>query len=127
MSRSSRCKLSSAFVVVVGICTFITSPANAQVTDSVVPVSAESNHRIRFDNGKVRMYEVQLSKGAVTAFHEHTKDSFSVIMATTTRVNQPKDGERVDAPVKAGQVGYAPTTKGPYTHRIEATGETPYR
>ena len=29
--------------------------------------------------------------------------------------------------MKAGQIGFASTAKGPYTHRIEATGDVPYR
>ena len=108
------------------ICISLSNLAMAQLPSIVVPVSAESNHKIIFDNGKVRMYEVQLSKGRSTAFHEHTSDSFAVILATTTRANEPKNSERIVGPVQAGQVGLASTAKGPYTHRIEATGDVPY-
>ena len=101
--------------------------ATAQSTDNPVAVNAEPNHRIRFDNGKVRMYEVQLSKGMSTEVHEHTLDSFAVILNTTTRANEPKGGQRTVGPVQAGQVGFATTAKGPYSHRIEATGDVPYR
>ena len=73
------------------------------------------------------MYEVQLPKGMSTAFHEHTSDSFAIILNTTTRANEPENGQRAVGPVNAGQVGFASTAKGPYTHRIEATGDVPYR
>ena len=73
------------------------------------------------------MYEVQLPKGMSTAFHEHTSDSFAIILTTTTRANEPENGQRSVGPVNAGQVGFASTAKGPYTHRIEATGNVPYR
>ena len=104
------------------------SPAAAAVAqDVVVPVTAEPNHRIRLDTGLVRIYEVQLSRGSLTAFHEHTKDSFSVLLNTTSRANEVWGGQRDIAQVRAGQVGFASTAKGPYTHRIEAMGDVPYR
>ena len=109
------------------VCIFVSLPAAAQSPDNVVPVSAEVNHRIRFDNGKVRMYEVELPKGKSTAFHEHALDNFAVQLATTTRANEPRGGQRVDASVQAGQVGFASTAKGPYTHRVDATGDVPFR
>lgn len=104
--------------------------ATALAQDVVVAVTAEPNHRIRLDTGSVRIYEVQLSGGSSTAFHEHTKDSFSVLLNTTSRANEVRGGQRDIAQVKAGQVGFASTAKGPYTHRIEATGDSgdvPYR
>ena len=102
-------------------------PIPARSQDDTVPVSAEVNHKIRLDNGRVRVYEVKLAKGSATAFHEHTVDNFAVILNTTTRANEPKGGERTISPVKAGQVGFSSTAKGPYTHRVEATGDEPYR
>ena len=124
---SSRHRWTLDVVLLLCVCIFVSLPATAQLPDNVVPVGAEANHKIRFDNGKVRMYEVLLSKGMGTALHEHALDNFAVILATTTRANEPKGGQRTVGPVQAGQVGFASTAKGPYTHRIEATGDVPYR
>ena len=111
------------------ICVFVLAaiPIPSRSQGDTVPISAEVNHKVRLDNGRVRIYEVQLSKGNSTAFHEHTVDNFAVILNTTTRANEPKGGERTVSPVKAGQVGFSSTAKGPYTHRVEATGDEPYR
>jgi hypothetical protein len=120
-------RTSSEMLVVIGAFLLLTVPAAAQSQDNAVPVSVEANHKIRFDNGKVRIYEVQLFKGKSTAIHEHTVDNFAVILNTTTRANEPKGGERAVAPVTAGQVGFGSTAKGPYSHRVQATGDVPYR
>lgn len=126
MPHKTNPTFAGSIVLAISICTLVAEPANGQSQDKVVPVTAEANHRIRFDNGKVRMYEVELQQGKATAFHEHVSDSFAVILNTTSRANDPKDGQRSIAVVKAGQVGFASTAKGPYSHRIEATAEVPY-
>lgn len=101
-------------------------PAFAQTADSPLPVTAELNHRIRFDDGFVRMYEVELPKGKSTAFHEHRADNFQVFFSATTVVVEPKDGQLRSSQVKAGQVAFSSTEKGPYTHRVESGGDVPF-
>ena len=120
-------RLARALVCAGGICIAVSPAGTALAQDVAVPVTAEPNHRVRLDTGLVRIYEVQLTRGNSTAFHEHTKDSFSVLLNTTSRANEVRGGQRDIAQVKAGQVGFASTAKGPYTHRIEATGDVPYR
>jgi hypothetical protein len=119
--------LTGALAFAGGICIAMSLAEAALAQDLVVPVTAEPNHRIRLDTGSVRIYEVQLSQGSSTSFHEHTKDSFSVLLNTTSRANEVRGGRRDIAQVKAGQVGFASTANGPYAHRIEATGDMPYR
>jgi hypothetical protein len=120
-------RTSSEMLMLIGAFLLFPSPTSAQSQDNTVSVSDEANHKVRFDNGKVRIYEVQLFKGKSTAIHEHTADNFAVILTTTTRANEPKGGERAVAPVTAGQVGFGSTAKGPYSHRVQATGDVPYR
>ena len=127
MNPNSRRTRKQEIIRALCVCIFISLPAAAQSPDNVVPVSAEANHRIRFDNGTVRMYEVELPKGKSTAFHEHTLDNFAVQLVATTRAIELKGGQRVDASVQAGQTGFSSTAKGPYSHRVEATGDVPYR
>jgi len=90
---------------------------------SVVAVDAEPNHKIRFDNGKVRMYEVTLEKGQATLMHEHRADSFSVIFGDTEVTNEPRVGKPRTARVPSGFVVYSSTAKGPYSHRVVASGD----
>lgn len=107
-------------------CVMVSWAALAQTADSPLPVTAEPNHRIRFDNGFVRMYEVELPRGKTTAFHEHRADNFQVFFATTTVAGETKDGQLRSASVKAGQVAFSSTEKGPYTHRVEGGGDVPF-
>lgn len=41
---------------------FIALPAIPASKDTVLPVSKEPSHHIRFDNGRVRVYDVQVPR-----------------------------------------------------------------
>ena len=100
--------------------------AVAQTTNQAVPVAAESNHKIRFDNESVRVYEVFLEKGKSTLMHEHLVDSFTVFF-TNSEISVETYGSKA-AVVKrdAGAVGFASTAAGPYSHRLTSIGDTPF-
>jgi hypothetical protein len=98
----------------------------AQTPDGVVSITAEPEHKIRFDNGQVRMYEVVLPKGKSTLVHEHRAGSFSVIFHNTEITNEPHGGKPVVFKRPAGFVGFASTAKGLYSHRVIASGETTF-
>jgi hypothetical protein len=104
---------------------FIPLPVIAQSKDPVVPVSMEPDHHIRFDNGKVRVYDVHLVKGKWSQFHEHTWDNFFVFMHATTQAFEFSDGRHGTRQVKTGEVAFASTATGPYAHRVTAEGDTP--
>lgn len=95
----------------------------AQESDGAVPITSEPNHRIRFDNGRVRMYEVVLPRGKATLIHEHRADNFSVIFSNTEITNEPLGGKPVVRKIPSGFVGFASTAKGPYSHRVVASGD----
>jgi quercetin dioxygenase-like cupin family protein len=95
----------------------------SEAAQTVVAIEAEPNHKIRFDNGKVRMYEVVLAKGQGTLMHEHRADSFSVIFGNTEVVNEPRSGKAQTFKVPSGFVAFASTAKGPYSHRVIAAGD----
>ena len=99
---------------------------SAAVGQPAQPVTAEPNHKIRLDNGTVRMYEVVLPVGASTLMHEHRADSFSIIFRNAEITNEPLAGAGVKFPVPAGAVGFASTASGPYSHRILASGNEPF-
>lgn len=103
-----------------------TTPAGgrSEAAQHVVAIDAEPNHKIRFDNGKVRMYEVMLAKGQETLVHEHQADSFSVIFGDAEITNEPRGGKPRTAKVPSGLVIFSSTAKGPYSHRIVASGDS---
>ena len=96
----------------------------AQPPDGVVPITSEPYHKIRFDNGRVRMYEVVLPKGRATRMHEHRADSFTVFFRSAELTNEPYGGGKpVVLNRTPGFVGFTSTAKGPYSHRVIASGE----
>jgi hypothetical protein len=106
-------------------CALIALPTLAQSKDPVVPVSMEPDHHIRFDNGKVRVYDVHLHRGKWSQFHEHAWDNFFVFIHATTQAFEFNDGRHGTRQVKTGEVAFASTAAGPYTHRVTAEGDTP--
>ena len=106
---------------------FAPSASYGQTSKSVVPVNAEPDHHIRFENGKVRMYEVMLPKGKSTMMHEHRADNFQVFFNDSKVTVEPKGGLPATFPVRAGFVAFSSTGLGTYTHRVEGAGDTPFR
>jgi len=98
----------------------------AQTPDGVVAITAEPEHKIRFDNGRVRIYEGILPKGKSTLMHEHRADSFAVILRNTEIINEPHGGKPAVFKIPAGFVGFTSTAKGPYSHRVAASGEATF-
>jgi hypothetical protein len=109
----------------IGLAVVLVLPSFAQSKDPALPVSKEPSHHIRFDNGRVRVYDVQVPKGQWTEFHEHTWDNFFVFMVPTTQAFEFSDGRHGTREVKAGDVGFSSTATGAYTHRVRAQGELP--
>lgn len=98
----------------------------AQTPDGVVAITAEPEHKIRFDNGRVRMHEVILLKGKATLYHEHRADNFTVFFRDTEISNESHGEKAVVVKRPAGSVGFRSTAKGPYSHRVVATGDTTF-
>ena len=109
-------------------CLGIFAPASSFAQpQGVVPITAEPSHKIRFDNGRVRMYEVVLPKGGTSLMHEHGADNFTVFFRTAEVTNEPYGGGKPVALTRTpGAVGFSSTANGPYSHRITASGETAF-
>ena len=71
---------------------FIALPAIPESKDPVLPVSKEPSHHIRFDNGRVRVYDVRVPTRKWTEFHEHSWDNFFVFIIPTTQAYEFIDG-----------------------------------
>lgn len=115
--------------VIAAMSVTVSAPAttNAQMSSVAVQVNAEPDHHIVFENVKVRMYEVVLPRGKSTLRHEHRADNFQVFFNDSNFINDPGGGAAMLYPSSAGYVGFTSTANGPYTHRIEGAGDTPFR
>ena len=122
MVKATRCRLFAALLATLAaVCA---SGALAQ-GDGTRPVSAEPNHKIRFDNGAVRLYVVSLPAGKGTLMHEHRADSFSVIFSDAGMIVEPLGSEPMGYQPPAGFVGFTPAPN-PYSHRVIAPGQSPF-
>jgi hypothetical protein len=126
-TRASRAHRLVAILVSCSLGLLASATSVAQTPDGVVPITSEPDHKIRFDNGRVRIYEVVLPKGKATLMHEHRADSFTVFFRTAEVTNEPHGGGK---PVMfnrtPGFVSFTSTAKGPYSHRVIASGETTF-
>ena len=91
--------------------------STADAADAVVPITSDPSHKIRFDNGRVRMYEVVLQKGEATLAHEHLVDNLAVIFSTGEITNEPVGGKPVILKTTPGHILFGSTAKSPYSHR----------
>lgn len=91
--------------------------------EGVIPITSEPEHKVRFDNGKVRMIEVVLPKGKATLFHEHLYDAFFIFFRAAEITSEPYKGKPVATTTPVGAVHFTSTTNGSYSHRVIATGK----
>src|SRR4051812_18885173 len=72
----SNCPLSRRQFVY-GLCAgaaVLGSPALLKASAQVVPIKLEPHHRIIFENGFMRVFEIVIDPGDITLFHEHAHD-----------------------------------------------------
>lgn len=98
-------------------------PGIALPPEGVVPITSEPDHKIRFDNGRVRMIEAVFPKGKASLYHEHLFDAFFVFFRTADVTDQPFGEQSAASRIRAGSVFFKSTEKGPYVHRVIAAGE----
>ena len=112
-----------------GIClsTFVSVTLHAQAPTKIIPVSAEPHHHLRLENKKVRIYEVVLPNGESTLWHEHSEDSFAVFINKSSVIVQSPGMPPRSFPIAEGAVSFSSTAQGPYSHRVEGDGDTPFR
>jgi quercetin dioxygenase-like cupin family protein len=96
--------------------------AVAELPAGVVPITSEPDHKVRFENGKVRIIEAHVPEGKKTLFHEHRYDGFFVFFKADGFVNEPYKGTPISPNLPAGAVQFIPANK-PYIHRVGASGD----
>lgn len=91
--------------------------------DGVIPITAEPDHKIRLDNGRVRVIEAVFPKGKASLFHEHLYDAFFVFFRNAEVTSEPFHGKPIATKLPAGSVSFTSTATGPYSHRVIASGD----
>lgn len=94
-----------------------------------VPVTQAPHHRVTFENSQLRILDVNLPAGAMSAEHRHDFDIATVSMnaGTETRVQPSGQAWTTRKPRPLGDVAVTEYTGKPGSHRIENTGKTPYQ
>ncbi len=98
-------------------------PGIAQPPDGVIPITSEPDHKVRFDNGRVRMIEAVFPEGKASLYHEHHFDAFFVFFRSADVADQPFGEKAVASKIRAGAVLFKSTERGPYSHRVIAAGK----
>jgi hypothetical protein len=121
-NASGRRLLLPALLSVLGV---LCAPAAIAQNDAPRPITGEPEHKIRFDNGSVRVYVLFLPAGKATLMHEHAADSFNVVFSNAEMTNQSFGGTPATFFPPAGFVGFTPAPR-PYAHRVAASGQSPF-
>jgi predicted metal-dependent enzyme (double-stranded beta helix superfamily) len=102
---------------------FVIAAGSLGVTQTIVPVEREPQHRLAFENEYVKVLDVLFPPGYMSLFHQHSVDNVAIrISGGTTRTDQlAAEGSPQDVP--PGRVTFLSGTP-PYTHRVANLGTT---
>ncbi len=91
---------------------------------SSVPVEKEPRHHLKFENKRVRVFDVVVPPGDETLFHTHSNDYVFVMIGDATLKAEVMGNPQVDMLMKNGEVRY---TKATITHRVKNMGNADFR
>jgi quercetin dioxygenase-like cupin family protein len=94
-----------------------------------IPVTQEKHHRVTFENTQLRILDVNVPTGQMSADHRHDFDIATVSMngGTETRVQPSGQAWTTRPPRPLGDAATTEYTGKPASHRIENTGKAPYQ
>lgn len=99
--------------------------SNAQ---NVVPIDEEPQHRLKFQNDHVRLFDVLLPPGYKSQVHYHVNDGVFVNIEASPTRETVLGGEPSERPPRLiGETYFLGYAKKPKVHRVENLGETSYR
>jgi hypothetical protein len=101
-------------------------PALSQ--DKIVPIEGEPKHVLKFQNGHVRFFDVELPPGYQSLWHTHLHDGVFVNIETAETVAQDLGAEPARRPPReVGETYFIDYASKPKAHRVANAGATPYR
>jgi quercetin dioxygenase-like cupin family protein len=91
--------------------------------EKAVPVGEESHHQLVLENEYTRVFHVVIAPKDSTLMHQHDRD-YVYVMIGSSQVEVVKPGAApTQMKLNDGDVKF---TKGPLTHKVTNTGETPF-
>ena len=97
-------------------------------TERIVPIEEEPRHFLRFQNRHVRLFDVHLPPGYRGLYHTHVHDGVFVNVEASETVATDFGGEPVvRGPRQLGETYFFNYAKAPRIHRVDNTGDTPFR
>src|SRR5690349_13840312 len=95
---------------------------------SIVPIDEEPQHRLKFQNQHVRLFDVLLPPGYNSLWHYHVYDGVFVNIEASPTREQVLGADAADrAPRIIGETYFLNYAKKPKVHRVTNTGDTGYR
>jgi|SRR5689334_10668505 len=95
---------------------------------SIVPIDEEPQHRLKFQNQHVRLFDVLLPPGYNSLWHYHVYDGVFVNIEASPTREQVLGADAADrAPRIIGETYFLNYAKKAKVHRVTNTGDTGYR
>jgi len=105
------------------VLTLIALGAFVAWSDAPVPVGQESKHHLKFENSKVRVYDVVVAPGESTLFHIHANDYAFVVFGGANLLAQKFGDQEQPLNLKDGDANYTPA---PLIHKVHNIGSTTF-
>jgi hypothetical protein len=102
-------------------------PGLGAAQDKMVPAPEEPHHRPKFQNGYVRILDVEIAQDDATFFHTHSLDYPYVMVTGVTLLNQVPGGQPGEVKIERGLIGFYRASQGAYTHRFTNLGPGTFR
>jgi hypothetical protein len=99
-----------------------------RAAESIVPIDEEPQHRLKFQNQHVRLFDVMLPPGYKSLWHYHMYDGVFVNIEAAATSEQVLGADPADrAPRIIGETYFFGYGKKPKVHRVSNIGESSYR
>ena len=89
-----------------------------------VEVRDEPQHRHRFENEYVRVYDVLLPLGYVTLYHRHSENTIYTVVHPSTLNSLTTEGVKGANTLRRGSVSFSPQRDHPIIHQVRNVGDT---
>lgn len=100
----------------------------AIAAESIIPIEEEPQHRLKFQNQHVRLFDVLLPPGYKGLWHFHVYDGVFVNIEAASTNEQVLGADPADRPPRIiGDTYFFGYGKKPKVHRVNNTGDTNYR
>jgi beta-alanine degradation protein BauB len=100
----------------------------AKAAESIVPIDEEPQHRLRFQNQHVRLFDVLLPPGYKSLWHYHMYDGVFVNIEAAPTSEQVLGADASERPPRIiGETYFFGYGKKPKVHRVSNSGASNYR